>query len=59
MQNGHSVLVADYEDMEREVVVELLQQGHRDVLDYVLFEVEALQAFRVVLHQHAFPLGLG
>lgn len=58
VQYGHCVLVADDEDVEGEVVVELLYPAHGQVGDRVLLEVEALEAFGVVLYEDALALGL-
>lgn len=58
MEDGHRVLVADNEDVEREVAVELFDPCQRNVLDQVLLEVESLEALGVVLDQDALALGL-
>jgi hypothetical protein len=58
VEDGHRVLVADNEDVEREVAVELFDPCQGDVLDQVLLEVEPLEAFGVVLDQDALALGL-
>ncbi len=58
MQDGHRVLVADYEDVEGEVAVELLRERHDQVGDGVLVEVEALKSLGTVLEEDAAALCL-
>jgi hypothetical protein len=58
VEDGDCVFIADDEDVQGEVVVELFQHGQCDVLDHVLLEVEPLKTLRVVLHQNALALGL-
>lgn len=59
MKDGHCVLVADDEDVQSEVVVELLDPAHGQVRNRVLLEVETFEAFGVVLDEHTLALRLG
>jgi hypothetical protein len=58
VQNGNCILVADDQDVESEVVVELLDPTHGQMGNCILLEVKTFQALCVVLHEDTLALGL-
>jgi hypothetical protein len=58
VKDSYSVFIADDYDVKGQIVIKLFNPGHGDCYKDILFEVETLQAFRVVFYQNTFAMSL-